>query len=114
MRQKVSKWLHTLQDVHRGLADAFEMKFTYAGPKTGNNEVEYLERRIDFTDNGLEIHGDPKHSAIVLKQIEKEMCKSVNSLHVLDVKLLETLHRWCRVQGRVALSTGEAELYAQI
>ena len=32
--------LKDVQGVYRGLADAFEMKCTYAGPKTGNSEVE--------------------------------------------------------------------------
>ena len=32
--------LKDVQDVYRGLADAFEMKCTDAGPKTGNSEVE--------------------------------------------------------------------------
>ena len=37
-------WLKHTQDVYRGLADAVEMKNTYAGPKTGNSDVEYLGR----------------------------------------------------------------------
>ena len=48
-----------VQDVYHGFADAFEMKCTYAGPKTGNSEVEYLGRRIVFTENLLEILGNP-------------------------------------------------------
>ena len=73
-----------LKDVHGGVADAFEMKCTYAGKETGNNEVEYSGRRILFTDNELEIQGDPKHAAILLKKTGMEMCKSVNSPHVAD------------------------------
>ena len=45
-----------VQDVYRGLASAFERKCNYAGPKTGNGEVEYLVRRIVYTENGREIH----------------------------------------------------------
>ena len=37
-----------VQDVYRGLASAFERKCKYAGPKTGNGEVEYLVRRIVY------------------------------------------------------------------
>ena len=37
--------LKHVQDVYHGLSDAFEMKFTYAGPKTGNSEVEYRRHR---------------------------------------------------------------------
>ena len=77
--------------MYRRLADAFEMKCTYAGPKTGNDEVEYLGRQIIFTENGLEIHGDPKHAAILLKETEMEMWKSVNSPRVVAAKLLDTL-----------------------
>ena len=40
-----------VQEVYRGLADAFEMKCTYAKPKTGNSEDEYLGRRIVFNQN---------------------------------------------------------------
>ena len=39
------------------------MKCTFAGPKTGNSEVEYWERRVVFVVHGLEIHGDPKHAS---------------------------------------------------
>ena len=46
--------------VYHGLAESFEMKCKYAGPETGNNEVEYLGRRIVFTADGVEILGDPK------------------------------------------------------
>ena len=57
----------------------------------GNCEVEYLGRRSIFTENGLEIHGDSKHAAILLQETEMEMCKSVRSRHVADTKLLDTL-----------------------
>ena len=83
--------LKDVHDVYHGLAGAFEMKCTVAGPKTGNSEVEYLGRRIVFPENGLEIHGDPKHAAILLKETGMEMCKSVSSHHVADTKLLDTL-----------------------
>ena len=74
-----------VQDVHRGLAS------TYAGPRTRNGEVEYLVRRIVFTENGRENHGDPKHAVILLKEIGMDMCKSVSSHHVADTNLLDTL-----------------------
>ena len=80
-----------VQDVYRGLASAFERKCKYAGPKTGNGEVECLGRRIVYTENGREIHGDPKHAAILLKETGMEMCKSVSSHHVADTNLLDTL-----------------------
>ena len=60
--------LEDVQDVYRGLADAFEMKCTYAGPKTGNNEVEYLTRRIVFQETGLDFDGDPRHAAFVAQR----------------------------------------------
>ena len=62
------------EDVYRGLADAFEMKCTDAGPETGNIEVEYLGRRTAFTENARGIHRDPKHAAILLKESGMEMC----------------------------------------
>ena len=65
-----------VQDVYRGLASTFERKCKYAGPKTRNGEVEYLGRRIVYMENGRKIHGDPKHAAILLKEIGMEMCKS--------------------------------------
>ena len=34
--------LKDVQDVHRGFASAVERKCKYAGPKTGNREVEYI------------------------------------------------------------------------
>ena len=34
--------LKDVQDVHRGFASAVERKCKYAGPKTGNSEVEYI------------------------------------------------------------------------
>ena len=80
-----------VQDVYRELADAFEMKCTYAGPKLGNSEAEYFLWRTVFIENGLEIHGDPTHAVILFEETGMEMCKSVNSLHVVDAKLLETL-----------------------
>ena len=87
--------LKDVQEVHRGLADAFEMKCTYAGPKTGNSEVEYLGRRIVFTENGLEFFGDPKHAAILLKETGLEMCSGnvqcCELTSYADTKLLDTL-----------------------
>ena len=65
--------------MYHGLAFAFEMKCTCAGPKARHNEDEYLGRRIVFTENGLEIHKDPKHAALLLKETGKETCKSVTS-----------------------------------
>ena len=61
----VSVCLKDVQEVYRGLTDAFEMKGTVAGPKTGNSEVECLGAAHCFhSENGLEINGDPKHAAI--------------------------------------------------
>ena len=80
-----------VQDVYRGLASTFERKRKYAGPKTGNGEVEYLGRRIVFTENVREIHGDPKHAVIFVKETGMGMCKSVSSHHVADTNLLDTL-----------------------
>ena len=82
--------LKDAQDVYHGLSGDSEMNCTFAGPKTGNSEVEYLARRMVFTENGLEIHGDPKHAAILLTETGMEMCNSVSSLHVADTKLLDT------------------------
>ena len=83
--------LTNVQHVHRGFGGAFEMKCTNAGPKTGKSEVEYLERRIVFTENGLEFQGDPRHAGILLKETGMEMCKPVSSHHVADTTLLDTL-----------------------
>ena len=83
--------LKDVQDVCRGLAGTFEMKCTYAGPKTGTIKLSTWARRIVFTENGMEIHGVPKHAAILLKEIGMEMCKSVSSPHIADTKLLDTL-----------------------
>ena len=69
--------LKDVQDVYRGLAGAFELECTYAGPKTGNSEVEYLRRRIVFTENVLEIHRDPKRAAIFFKETGTNNCMSV-------------------------------------
>ena len=71
--------LKDVQDVYRGLAVTFEMKCAYAGPKTGNNEVERLGRRIVFKENRLEIHCDLKHPAILLKETGIENCNPVSS-----------------------------------
>ena len=39
----------------------------------------------------MEIHWDPLHAAISLKEAGMEMCTSVNSPHVVGAKLLDTL-----------------------
>ena len=44
-----------------------------------------------FTADGVEIHGDPKHAAILLKEMEMDMCKPVGSPHVVDAKSLDAL-----------------------
>ena len=83
--------LENVTKVYHGLAESFEMKCKYAGPETGNNEVEYLGRRIVFTADGVEIHGDPKHAAILLKEMGMDMCKPMGSPHVVDAKSLDAL-----------------------
>ena len=85
--------LKDVQDVCRSFADASDLKRTDAGPKTGNHEVEHLGWSDEFFSRktGRKFHGDPKHAAVLLKETEMEMCKFVNSLHVVVAKLLDTL-----------------------
>ena len=44
-----------------------------------------------FTADGVEIHGHPKHAAIVLKEMRMDMCKPMGCPHVVDTKSLDAL-----------------------
>ena len=63
----------------------------YEGAETRTNEVECLGRGVMFTAGGVEIHGGPKHAAMVLTELEMPMCKPVGGPHVVDAKSLDTL-----------------------
>ena len=83
--------LENVKKVYHGLAESFEVKCMYAGSGTRTNEVECLGRGVMFTAGGVEIHGGPKHAAMVLTELEMPMCKPMGGLHVVDGKALDAL-----------------------
>ena len=86
--------LKDVQEVHRGLADSFEIKCTYAGPKTGNSEDEYLGQCIVFTENGPKINGDPRHAAFfLLKETGMKLTNINDKLDTLLAVLCRSLHK---------------------
>ena len=78
-----------VQDVCHDLADSFRHEIAHMlDQRRETIKLKTWERRSVFTENGMEIHGGPKHAAIALKKTGKG---AVSSAHGADTELLDML-----------------------
>ena len=83
---------HGLEWFESKMSGKYEIKSEYLGPEAGQNkELRILNRVLRWADRGIEYEPDQRHSEIIIKAMQMENAKPVNTPSVNEDKQVQNL-----------------------